>query len=452
MNVSNFLNSKTEDDIPSFRSFLYKNYIKTVIEGVPDIEDEYRIMFIGNRFKSDFNNPISFECNGIIYTYNKIEKKFKAVVIPTQLFNSQKLSKGEINNFLLHKKYKIHKIYDGTILNLYFYKNEWRISSNKAYDCTKLMFFNNKTYGDVFNEVLIQYPEFNINKLNTNKCYSICLKHHGYHPFIENKFTPSDKIIFIQSVDVNHFNNTGKIVITKENIGLPVSEEYELKEGECLNNLINNLHREIESFKSNSHLVNYQPNFGLILRSCDHNTTKSYSNILLESNLMAKIRNLIYNYNLKKKLNFYDKLSNSKTIEIDKCYYDLKKICLLKVFLNGQDINLFLTLFPQYKEDFQKYNRFLVHITKYILKNDLIIQKNLDNISKIMKNDMTVELSKIPSEFDYNSYKIDKLVFLLIVEFNNKHINLNANQKYDIVLDFLHNDSFIDYYYSCLYK
>jgi hypothetical protein len=97
MNISNFLVNKNEKDIPNIRKYLYKNYIKTVIENIKDDVDEFRMILIGNRFKSDFNNPISFECNGAIVTYNKNEKKWKTLVVPTELFNSQNLCKEELN-------------------------------------------------------------------------------------------------------------------------------------------------------------------------------------------------------------------------------------------------------------------------------------------------------------------------------------------------------------------
>ena len=90
----------------------------------------------------------------------------------------------------------------------------------------------------------------------------------------------------------------------------------------------------------------------LFLRSDNFKITGNYSNILLESNLMSKIRNLIYNHSFAKKLNYYDKLNMqvSEDAFIDKNYYSMQDLINLKVFLTGQEINLFLTLFPQYKK------------------------------------------------------------------------------------------------------
>ena len=63
-----------------------------VRQAIENSNDELnRVMFIANRFKSDFNNPMSFECNGLIAEYNKKSNNWKMLVVPTELFNSQKL-------------------------------------------------------------------------------------------------------------------------------------------------------------------------------------------------------------------------------------------------------------------------------------------------------------------------------------------------------------------------
>jgi hypothetical protein len=105
MNISNYLVNKNENDIPNIRKYLYKNYIKTVVENTNNNENvdnyvnECRMILIGNRFKSDFNNPISFECNGAIVSYNKNEKKWKTLVVPTELFNSHLIKEIHLNEF-----------------------------------------------------------------------------------------------------------------------------------------------------------------------------------------------------------------------------------------------------------------------------------------------------------------------------------------------------------------
>ena len=453
MNISNYLVNKNEDDIPNIRKYLYKNYIKTVIENTSNNTgvDEYRMIFIGNRFKSDFNNPISFECNGSLVSYNKIEKKWKTLVVPTELFNSQQVCKKELNSHIKNEEYSLYRVYDGTIVNLYFYNGSWRISTNKAYDATDLIFIENKTYQNILEELFSYYKTFDMNKLNINKCYTICFKYEKFHTFNESNLTNQNKLILIQSVDLLEFNNNNKLVINyEENIGIPTSQKYTLQGNHNLKNINNILYNEISRYKKYSKSVTYEPDYGIILRSHNFNKTKSYSNILLESNLMMKIRNLIYNHNFAKKLNYFDNLSNNT--DIDKQYYNMQDLINLNRFLIGKDLSLYLLLFPQFKTNIDHYNIFLKNLTKYIIKNYFIFQKYMNDFANVIKNIHLIELTPNYTEFHINANKLNKLALFICLDLKNKKIDLNVNDNYDILYDFLHNIIYIDYYYSCIHK
>ncbi len=455
MNISNFLSDKNESDITNLRSFLYKNYIKTVIEKNETNTKDFRVMFIGNRFKSDFYNPISFECNGAIVNYNRVDNTWKTLVIPLELFNSQKLVKEEINKNIINGNYKLYKVYDGTIINLYFYNESWRISTNKAFDATNLLFTKDKTYLDILEELFNLYKDFDKSKLNINKCYTICFKYDKYHTFVENSFENQNRLILIQSVDMFKFNSEKKIIInTEDNIGIPISSQYTLSGDNNIKNINFILNNELNRFKKSSTNGEYEPNFGLILRSGNFNITGNYSNILLESNLMSKIRNLIYNHSFAKKLNYYDKLNIQVENDafIDKNYYNMQDLINLKVFLVGQEMNLFLTLFPQYKKNIEFYNEFLQFLTRYLITNYNTLQKNIINSPKIMKNTLNLDLILIPTELKINYNKVNKLAILIITDLKNKKINLNIKENNDVLYDFLHNIVYIDYYYSCIHK
>lgn len=455
MNISNFLINKSENDIDNIRKFLYKNYIKTVIEK-PELEapdTEYRIMMIGNRFKSDFKNPISFECNGAIVSYNRKNNKFKTLVVPTELFNSQTLCKEEINGYIKQRVYSLYKVYDGTIVNLYFYKNAWRISTNKAYDATNLYFMENKTYNNVLEELFSYYKDFNMSRLNINKCYTICFKYDKFHTFIENKHIPNqNKLILIQSVDTTIFNNDNKLIIDyNDDIGIPVSTQYNLHGDHTLKNIYNVLYNEITRYKKYHNGNTYEPNYGLILRSHNFNKTKEYSNLLLESNLMSKIRNILYNHSFAKKLNYFDKLINSDST-INKNYYNMQDLTNLKMFLVKKDLNVYLLLFPQYKTNMDHYNDFIKFFTKYIIKNYYIFQKYLNDFSNIIKNINMMDSIPPSNEIKTNFNKLNKFALYVCLDLKNKKINLNVQENYDILYDFLHNVLYIDYYYSCIHK
>lgn len=450
MNVANFLTNKSEKDIPNIRKYLYKNYIKTVIENTND-DNFNRMILIGNRFKSDFKNPISFECNGAIVCYDKNENRWKTLVVPTELFNSQHLCKEELNKNIKNLEYTLYKVYDGTIINLYYYNGGWRISTNKAYDATNLTFIENKTYNNVLEELFSYYTDFNINRLNINKCYTICFRYSQFHTFIEPNLKNQNKLILIQSVDLLALNNEKKIIINyNEDIGIPVSQQYTLFGEYNLKNINNILYNEINRYKKNLKSPSYEPNYGIILRSHNFNKTGAYSNILLESNLMMKIRNLIYNYSFSKNLNYFDKLGNDTTI--DKKYYNMQDLINLNRFLIGKDINLYLLLFPQFKANIDYYNSFLKLLTKYIIKNYYIFQKYLNDFANAIKNIHTVEVFPVNTEFVVNTHKLNKLSLYICADLKNKKIDLNVNENYDILYDFLHNNIYIDYYYSCIHK
>lgn len=452
MNTTKFLKSKTKNGYDYIRSYLYKNYIKT-IEERNDL-DECRLLFIANRYKSDFLNPISFECNGLITEYNKKTEVYKTLVIPVELFNSKRLIKSEINKYYNMDKYNIYKVYDGTIINLYYYKNQWRLSTNKTYDANNLIMVNNKTYLDVFNELIEMYPNFDINKIDKNKCYTLCMKYDKFHTFIENQYNTNtldgkgNKIIFMQSIDMEKFNIKNKLEINEnEDIGLPISEKYDLSNINNINQIYNSLEYEISRFKLEKSKQNYVPNFGIILRTKTFDTTKDYSNILIESNLMSKIRNILYNHAFTKNLYFKNVLSN-KEEKINKKYYNMEKLIMLKIFLTKKDWNLYILLFSQHKEQLKEYEIFFKYLTKYIIENYNIFNINNTKIDKIFKDELDLDTKKLKTQLNINYNKINKLSFLISTELKNKKINLNVNENYDILYDFICNPIYIDYYYS----
>ena len=453
MNTYKYLQEKSDKPFNYIRSYVYKNYIKTVIENSNQENNKSRIMFIANRFKSNFDNPMSFECNGLIVEHDKLTNNYKFLVIPIPLFNSQKLIKNEIEYHYNANEYNLYKVYDGTIINLYYYNEEWKISTNKAYDANNLIFINNKTYKDILLEILTHYPEFSFDSLDKDKCYTLCMKYYLYHTFIENIHKNNNKLIFLQSVNMNEFNSNKKLIINEtENIGLPISQQYNINQFDNFSQIINSLNNEITRFKKEKLYQNYEPIFGIILRSKNYSNTRNYSNILIESNLMSKIRNLIYNHSFTKKLNFYNVLDKVNNIMIDKNYYNMMSLISLKVFLTKKDINLFILLFPEYKPIIKMYESMLKYMTKYLIKNYHIFDYNINNIDKILKNQLILETNKLPSEILINFNLLNKLLIIIYIDIKNKKLNLNVDEQYDIVYDYLNNITFLDYYYSFFYQ
>lgn len=456
--LNEFINSKADklslimeesEMISQIRSFLFKNYIKTVVEQVSDSDEGFRMCFIGNRFKSDFKNPISKECNGAIFYYNRLSKKFTPLVIPTPLFNSQKLVKKNIESIYKSGNYDVYPILDGTIMNLYFFKGSWRISTNKAYDATELVMFNNKTYNDVLSECLSYENNKNIREylnvqtLNPDKCYSLCVKNSGFHVF-------------------QNYNKVSLIQQCCLQTGLKEDVECDYKcvksnAGMSWKDLNNKINSAVSSFKKHGNNLTYMPFLGVILRNSN---SDEYCNVLLESNLMTKIRNFLYNFSFSKNLIYKNPFNMSLETKGPVSYYDMTVVNRLNIYLNRRDVNLFLSLFPQFKQEFAEYNQFIIFLTTFIMKNINVLDKNTFHIQKIIDGNMNLELSKLPEHQDNaidmsHIYKnnLSKLSLLIVSELQLKKINICQSQEgWNILNDFLINTKFLDNYYSFMYK
>ena len=482
-NISNFINGKVAklihthsevEIINQIRSFLFKNYIKTVVENVDKEADGFRMMFIANRFKSKFDNPLTRECNGAVFFYSREKKYFYPLVVPAPLFNSQKLTKSNIHNIYKNGGYLVTPVMDGTIMNLYKYKNEWRISTNKAYDATNLIMFDEKTYMNVLDEC-ISYEHNTAVKgylsslTNVVGGYSItlCVKNISFHVFQEN-FTEygyklNNRITIVQQFHMPDNQTTAIISLDPSSVIYSFTSQANTISSESYiswKELMNKMTTSISTFKRYNNQVGFSPFLGVILRSKSYSSTGEYSDILLESNLMAKIRNFLYNFGFSKNLTYKNVLSNNCVQEAVKSYYNMTCVNRLHIFLNRKDVNLFNALFPHFKKEFAEYNHFFSFLTTFIMKNIPIMEQNLTNLNSIMSGDVDIQLSKLPEHQNEMSsmdhiYKagLSKLCMVIVGELAIKKINIQqSHEGWNMLNDFLINVKFLDYYYAFMYK
>lgn len=350
--------------VSKIRSILYKNYIKTVVESVEDSADGFRMIFIGNRIKSDFSNPITVECNGAVLWYSRAVNKFTALTVPPQLFNSTKMTTKEIENKYKCGLYKCYPVLDGTISTLYNFKGSWRLSTSKAYDATNLPMINGKTYDDIFHE-----SGGSMEGLDEAYCYTVCIKNDSFHVF--NK---GSHVTFLQRVNLE----------TKE-------KEVFQEEASAMSwkTLKNNLHNAVHSFKSKKNVF-----FGVILRS-------ENESILLESNLMIKLRNFLYNFSFAKKMN-------------PEC--DLTLASMIYVYLNRRDVSLYLSLFPFYKKEFNRFNQILESNARSVIEG------------------------KSPNSFCERA----------IADLENKKIELTKSEGLKIAIDFMRSTIYLNEFYDLI--
>lgn len=418
MNVLKFLNKRSNVSLEDLRSQLFKNYIKWYDD--KDVENtilEARVILYSDKFKSDFKNPISKECNGLVLYYNnKNNPMWKILVKPIECFNMNKLSVTKIDQYYKNNAYKVYKAVDGTVLNLYFYKEKWRISSCKGYDVSNIIFVDGLTYMEVVDLISKKYPNFSFEKMNIRRSYTICIRYRQYHIFNETmdstKIEDNTYMILLQSVDTSQEKLP---VYYDEDIGIPLQKPILTKEKSVLS-LINNLKQnfqKIEKNIQNEKKLLIEPLYGYILRS--KTVDIEYRNIFLESELMKYIRLALYN--------------NVNSSDNDYLYMKLE------TGLNRKKFSKYMIIFRQYTT-FYKTLHFLLSVV----------------IPKIIKNNKNT-IVEIPEKYKKYIYDIDKfyiLIAALVKSMNNNNIIVNSeniNIK-NIIYDYIHDTRFIQLFYE----
>lgn len=455
MNTLIFLNKNNTKDLNNIRSLVYKNHIKTFITDEINKSNNYdsihRIIFTSNRYKSNFTSQLSFECNGLITESCKKNDLYshKILYYPTQNFCMSRLKRSNIVENFNQNLYEIHKVYDGTNIGLYYYNDKWTISTVNGYDVNDLIFTNNKTYKEILDEILQDYPHFSYNNLDQNKCYSLIMKYNDFHPFQNNNY-----VILLQSVDLIELNIENKLKISfNDDIGLPC-QSFEYK-----NLSINELYKLNENSYKNYLKIginnnSFNPHLGFILRSKNFNKTKEYSNIFSESVLMSYIRNMIYNKVNKINVNIIE-TRLTPSIKINNVINFNK----LKMILNISNIARFKNLFPHFDNQITEINAFLyTYLTTYLSINKDIFLKNINYIHQILNNHVKLQTKNIELRININKKlyeqkdELNKLCIILISDINNTRESHNILSDKTLMNCYLRDEKFIYLFYNYIYN
>jgi hypothetical protein len=342
----------------STRAYLKENYSSGDAESIEKIRADFKRYGIKVSYSSDEKDrrvifsatqkqrhaefdPFVSECNGLILRAGTWEP----LVIPPCSLESH-IQTDAVNAGIARGEYDIMEAVDGTLINLYFYDNEWRISTAKGFDVTYLK-WNKRLYLDVFKEVLelcgVSVDSFYAS-LDQCTSYTFCFTHPDFHPFWKMR-ADNVRLVFIQSAEltteriltINPFPNipSQKIRVGVKNIGT----------------LFKALPTAMDDY-----LKGKEPNFGYILRvksGVENPDTLAYGHVFLESRLLQTIRNLYYNGR------------HTKTAREKK--YDLEKYIVVNSFLDKRVNTQFLQLFPQYLAAFENLEGISVKlITKMI--------------------------------------------------------------------------------------
>lgn len=348
--------------------FLHKNLGKQGVKiSYERQKNKYtRIMF------GTFNRSCSFEFPNIIL--GAFGDKLKVISVPCRPPMNQ-YNKNVFNDI---KNYEAIKVKDGTTVTLYYY-NKWVISTFRGYEVNEFKCCNGKTWEQNLNEVLKKY-NFNFDRLDRNKSYTIGFTHTELHPF-----NNENSAWFIQSVKLDEFNNSKYNSNHTEDIGLPLQEKMKYE-------TIGQLFKK-SKYAYDKYLSTKEIDFGYIVNI----DNKQY---LIESTLLRNIRKILY----ANKFNDLDK-------NIDKTKY-ITINCILDAGLS----EMFRNLFPKYQNEIEKVNSYISTIAKniIIIANQHKINGNVNTNS--IEHSLYLEMSKNISFTDRNENSIKALVYIYLYD------------------------------------
>lgn len=388
MNKNHVLNPGTEKFLIT-RSKLFKKGIKL------SWSKDNRVIFSALKNKPYFDEKLYREANGTVLYYNIYSQDWKPLVISTPKLRTN-INLENANKYLFNNKYEIYHAFDGTMINLYYWDNNWRISSSNGFDITDIEWCD-ITFKKALDEVL-NYLKIDLyNNLETHKCYTFMFKHPVYHPFW-GQSEPNYQLMFNRDVDLKTFEINYEPIL---NIDKQKEIEFKIN---SFKDLFSKLPKTLDNYLENKFI-----NYGYIIYSNDEKTTGDHSYIYLESKLSACIRRLWYHQSLIKKSENYDRIN----------------YILIHSYLNSP---IFIKLFPQYQEYFDKFeniaNQLSDNIYKYFTEEK---HKDIENMDKIEKCGYTLYLS------------IKNILSLK---------NMNERESKTIINSYILNNSSLNYFYK----
>lgn len=339
----------------------------------------HRIMF-GSSVRSDY---YKFPFKGAI-----INSDFKLISLPpSPPIIKYKLS--EISRNI--SEAKITPIVDGTTVTLYYYKNQWVVSTYRGYDIGDYTRLGNVSFKMALMEIFRKYPNFSFSKLQKNHCYTIGFKSKHFHPFIDP--SNSNTAWFIRSF------NLDTLTLSNEDIGIPRQTHFTIPN---ISQLITNCKTSLQDYiKTNS--INY----GYII------TLKNRS-YLMESSLLKFIRNTFYYTFDKPDLTNYNEVNYR----------------VLKALLNNIDVSTFCKVFSQYKHIYKSLTVAVDALAEVII-NDKPIPPNTSNVNSVFIAKIKEKINKTVSFKHLTDRNKLEIIynFVCIHEYTNDIYNLIFNNN-----------------------
>jgi hypothetical protein len=281
-----------------------------------------RVVLTNFRNRSKYDYELAFQCNGAVLD----SATWDVISLPPRAFNPN-INIGHVASNI--HKYTIYQIIDGTAITLYHYKGSWRMASTNGFEVNGYKWMGPKTYEQIFGEVTKGYPQFSLDKLDKSLSYSLIMRSNEFHPLLDD---PSH-IHLVQAADPK----TG--AVSYPDVGLPKQNGFPAPQYDFLQHANKENRGALKEFLTNRTKIHY----GFILRG-SFGELGAYSNVVMESELLKKVRQLFYNM---------PDLQKHLTVPLD--HTNREALAVLKNFLHYDNRNTFINLFRQYEEKFRDY-------------------------------------------------------------------------------------------------
>ena len=274
---------------------------------------------------------------------------------------------------------KITEFCDGTMINLFYYKDKWEIATKSVIGANcKYYVKQEKTYRDMFFEV-IEKLNINLNIFNKSCSYSFILQ----HP--ENRIVSNIQYMNLILIKCYSFNDN--IIMEEDiteyskymNISLDLTNIFKR---DTLDEIFNN-------YLNFTHNVKDYNKVGIVLTNSNGER--------------IKIRNFYYEYVKRLK-------GNSPKLQF--IFYSIKKLKKIKEFL---------TFFPEHSDDFKMYTKELYEFTGKLYNK---------YVSCFIKKEE--KISNMNYEFKPHLFKLHKIY---LDSLSDKKIKINKK----IVIDYINN-------------
>lgn len=336
------------------RKTLFYYNIKTVFEYSNECKENNRVILYSNSPKGKLSNNIDYSLiNGLIIELTT----GKVLCMPQKRLSLySRSSLRHLNSEDIVNDYNILKLNDGTTINLYWYHvtSTWVISTTRGMNMNDMLWIGSLSYEAILHKLLLLYPNFDWDKLDKCKTYTVGFNHPNFHPFRHGCL--SGRLWFIQST-----HNDSLKVNRTEDIGLPLQQIYKPDKIQIIDELITLCDNSLDVYLTNSDNKEDDVCFGFIL--VNKITDK---HLLVESLLFQTIKKIMYSgrYNEMIKDNNYERLS----------------YIIIVSYLNpniNTDESLFLKLFPQFNCIFNQFDKKIKQITNILAMCFLAIEKNI---------------------------------------------------------------------------